>query len=435
MDPLLTGTITLLAMLALIAAGLPVAIALLSVSAVGMWALIGWPFLLTNFETLPFAISSEFALLVIPMFVLMGALTAEAGITTELYVAAYRWTSGVRGSLYYATTLASAAFAAINGATVVSSLVFTRIALPEMIRYGYHPGLSAGAICAAGTFAAMIPPSVPMVLFAILAGESVGKLLIAGIVPGIVTVVFYIIGIGLLLRFCPSYAPSAVEHFTLRQKLVSTRGLWPVIALFLLVFGGIYFGIMFPSVAGAVGAVGALLIGLGRRSLSSSRMWSALRDSATTSAVLFLIIIGGLLLSRLLLITGFIPSLTDAIKAIGLTPFSFMALVVVLYLVLGCFIDTISMLVMTIPFLAPVATSLGVDMIWFGVIIVKLVEIAAISPPVGLNLFAVLSAADGTINSRELYYGVIPFLAIECVTLAVLLSFPEITLWLTRHMS
>lgn len=431
---ILGGVTAMVAMLALVAAGVPVGIALMAVAAVGMWTYAGMPFLLTNFETLPYAVSSDFSFLVIPMFVLMGALTAASGLTSELYVAAYRWTSGLRGSLYYATTLASAAFAAINGATVVSSLIFTRIALPEMIKFGYHPGLSAGAICAAGTFAAMIPPSVVMVLFAILTGESVGKLLIAGILPGILTVVCYVIGIRILLYLRPAYAPARVERFTLAERFASTRGLWAVIFLFFLVFGGIYSGIMFPSVAGAVGAVGALVIGVVRRSLGGREIWGALKDSATTTAVLFLIIIGGLLFSRLLLVSGFVTSLTDSISAVGLTPFMFMFLVLLLFIILGCFVDTISMLVMAVPFLAPVAKTLGIDMIWFGIIIVKLVEIAAITPPVGLNLFAVISAAEGRISSRELYLGVIPFLAIESVTLALLLAFPEITLWLPRAM-
>jgi C4-dicarboxylate transporter, DctM subunit len=434
MAALFSGVAAMTAMLMLVAGGVPVGIALMAVAAVGMWFYAGTPFLLTNFETLPYAISSDFSFLVIPMFVLMGALTAASGLTSELYVAAYRWTSGLRGSLYYATTLASAAFAAINGATVVSSLIFTRIALPEMIKFGYHPGLSAGAICAAGTFAAMIPPSVVMVLFAILTGESVGKLLVAGILPGILTVVCYIIGIRILLYFRPDYAPSRVERFTFSERLASTRGLWAVIFLFFLVFGGIYSGLMFPSVAGAVGAIGALVIGVGRRSLKGQDIWSALKDSAATTAVLFLIIIGGLLFSRLLLVSGFITNLTDSISAIGLTPFMFMLLVLLLFLILGCFVDTISMLVMAVPFLAPVAKALGIDIIWFGIIIVKLVEIAAISPPVGLNLFAVLSAAEGKIDSRQLYLGVIPFLAIESVTLVLLLAFPEITLWLPRAM-
>ena len=434
MAEFLSGVGGMALMLILIAIGVPVAVALMAVAALGMWAYAGLPFLLTNFETLPYAISTEFALFVIPMFVLMGALTAASGLTAELYVAAHRWTSGLRGSLYYATTLASAAFAAINGATVVSSLVFTRIALPEMIKFKYHPGLSAGAICAAGTFAAMIPPSIVMVLFAILTGESVGKLLIAGIMPGLLTVACYVVGIRLLIHFRPHLAPDRTEHFSLREKLSSTRSLWAVIVLFLVVFGGIYSGLMFPSVAGAVGAVGALLIGIVRRQLRGPQIWTALKEAAATSAVLFLIIIGGLLFSRLLLVTGFITGLTDTISSFGLTPWAFILLVVALYLVLGCFVDTISMLVMTVPFLAPVAHHLGIDIIWFGIIIVKLVEIAAISPPVGLNLFAVLAAAEGRISSQELYLGVIPFLVIESVTMILLLAFPQITLWLPRAM-
>jgi tripartite ATP-independent transporter DctM subunit len=434
MDPVLAGLAAILGMLILVAAGVPVAIALMTVSVFGMWGYAGISFLFVNFETLPYAISSEFAFLVIPMFVFMGALTASSGVTAELYNAGYRWTSGFRGSLYYATTLASGAFAAINGSTVVSSLIFTRIALPEMLRFGYHPGLSAGAICAAGTFAAMIPPSVVMVLYAILTETSVGKLLIAGVLPGLLTVFCYIVGIGILLHVRPDYAPKLTQRFSLREKLASTGGLWPVIILFGIVFGGIYSGLMFPSAAGAVGAVGALAIGIVRQRLNFRQMWEALSEAASTTAVLFLIIIGGLLFSRLLLASGFITDLTDLITSMGLTKYTFMALVLILYLIMGCLVDTISMLVMTVPFLAPVADKLGIDPIWFGIIIVKLAEIGAITPPVGMNLFAVLAASEGRVSSRQLFVGVVPFLMIEAVTLGLLLTFPEIVLWLPGAM-
>ena len=434
MDPIIAGTICMASMLLLVAARVPVAIAMGSVAAVGMWYFGGINFMLTNFETLPYNITSQYAFVVIPMFVLMGAIAAASGLTGELYAVAHRWTAGLRGSLYYATIGASAGFAAINGATLVSALVFTRVALPEMLRFGYNAGLSGGCICAAGTFAALIPPSIIMIIYAILANESIGQLLIAGIIPGVITVIIYAIGLNFYLRIRPNLAPEPGRAYSLREKLESLKQLWAVILLIFLVLGGIYSGLMFPSAAGAVGAVGALLIGWGRRTLGWSRLWFALKQSASTTAVIFFIIIGGLLFSRLLLVTGYITGLTGAIEDFSVTPWMFIALVVLLYLILGMFVDTISMMVMTIPFLDPIATQLGIDGIWFGVIICKLIEIAAITPPVGLNLYAVLSAADGKIQTTELFLGVIPFLFFEAITLGLIVSFPQLSLWLPQTM-
>jgi tripartite ATP-independent transporter DctM subunit len=316
----------------------------------------------------------------------------------------------------------------------VSSVLFTRIALPEMLRFNYNKGLSAGCICAAGTFAALIPPSVSMVLYAILTGESVGALLMAGLIPGLLTAGIYLLGLRGLISFSPRTAPPGGEKFSLGEKLQSMRGLWAVVALAVIVMGGIYSGLLFPSAAGTAGAVGALAIGLMRRKINWGVLRESLRQTAVTTAVLFLIIIAGLLFSRMLLVNGFIPSLTEMVQQLGLTPTRFIIVTVLLFLVLGMFVDTISMMVMTIPFLYPVSQTLGIDGVWFGVILIKLVEIAAISPPVGLNLYAVLSSAGGTINSRELFKGVAPFLAFEAVTLWLLLQFPALSLWLPQTM-
>lgn len=434
MDPITAGLLLIAAMLVLVALGVPVAIAIGGAATAGMWLFGGASFMLTNLETLPYNIASQYAFVAIPMFILMGALTASAGITKELYDAAYRWTAGLRGSLYYATTLASAGFAAINGATIVSALVFTRIALPEMLRLGYNKSLSAGCICAAGTFAALIPPSIPIIIYALLVGESVGQVLMAGIVPGIVTVALYMIGLAILLRIRPDLAPNRPERFSLKEKMQSLRGLWAVVFLFLVVIGGIYAGLMFPSAAGAVGAAGALLIGIARRTLGKSEIAGALRETVISTAVLFLIIIAGLLFSRALLVTGFITGMTEGIRALSVKPWMFIGLVIVLYIILGMFVDTISMMVMTLPFLFPISKQIGIDPIWFGIIVVKLVEIGVITPPVGLNLYAVLTASEGRVTSKELFRGVAPFLVFESIALALIWGFPEMSLWLPKMM-
>jgi C4-dicarboxylate transporter, DctM subunit len=434
MDPLYIGALLIGAMLLVVALGMPVGLSMASVGFLGMWALSGLPFALGTFMTLPYSIASQYSFAVVPMFVLMGAFAATSGMTSELYTAAYRLLSGIRGSLYYTTVLASAAFGAVSGSTVVAGAVFTRMALPEMIRFGYKKSVSAGCIAAAGTFAALIPPSISMAIYGILTGESIGALLMAGLIPGIFTAVAYLVGIRIGIRVAPSWAPPGQERHSRAEILQSFRGLWAICLLVILVLGGIYSGAMPPSAAGTVGAIGALFICLMRKKLGKAEFRGAMGQAVSVTVSLFVIIIGGMLFTRLLLNVGFIAGVTEFAETAGLGPVHFLAFVVVMYLILGCFIDTVSMMVMTVPFLYPVLMALNLDPIWFGVIIVKLVEISAITPPVGLNLFAVIGAAQGKIKTGELYAGVLPFIVIEIVVLGFLLAFPQISLWLPQLM-
>lgn len=434
MDPILIGSLLIAAMIFVVALGVPVGISMAFVGFAGMWIFNGLPFALGTFMTLPYHVGSQYTFVVIPMFVLMGALAAAGGITGELYNAAHHVFSRTRGGLYYATIIASAAFGAVSGSTVVAGAVFSKIALPEMVRFGYNRAIAAGCIAAAGTFAALIPPSISMVIYGILTGESIGALLMAGVLPGILTAAIYMVAMRILLHFRPGWAPLVIQRYSLREILRSFRGLWAVVALVAIVMGGIYSGLMPPSAAGTIGALGALLICLARRRLSQANFWEALHRTASTTAVLFLIIIGGLLFTRLLLSLGFVTALTDAVSSIQLNATLFIVLIVFLYLILGCFIDTVSMMVMTVPFLYPLLKPLGLDGVWFGVIVVKLVEIAAITPPVGLNLYAVLGASDGRVTTSELFRGITPFVVIELVVLSLLLAFPDISLWLPKAM-
>ena len=414
------------AMIGLLALGIPVAYAIGTVAILGILYAVGPVFLLSTIQSLPYAFASDYNFVVVPLFVLMGALASRAGIISDLYQAAFQLTSRVRGSLMMATVMAQAMFAAISGSTTVAANIFTRMALPEMTRYGYNKGVSAGCVAAAGTLAGLIPPSIAMVLYAILTGEPVGKLLIAGILPGVLTAVGYIVGIKVMLMVRPEWAPLITERFTLKQKFKALTNTWTVVLLIGLVLGGIYAGAFPPSAAGAVGAAGVLVIALSTRRLPKGALWESLIESARVSAVLFLIVMAGLMFSRFLLISGFIGDLKTFVTAVELTAPMFIATVIVLFLILGCFVDSVSLMVITLPFLYPISKALGIDGIWFGVLVVKLIEIAAITPPVGLNLFAVMSAAKGQLQSRELFMGVIPFLIMEAFILALMIAFPSI---------
>jgi tripartite ATP-independent transporter DctM subunit len=414
------------AMIGLLALGIPVAYAIGTVAILGILYAVGPVFLLSTIQSLPYAFASDYNFVVVPLFVLMGALASRAGIISDLYQAAFQLTSRVRGSLMMATVMAQAMFAAISGSTTVAANIFTRMALPEMTRYGYNKGVSAGCVAAAGTLAGLIPPSIAMVLYAILTGEPVGKLLIAGILPGVLTAVGYIVGIKVMLMVRPEWAPLITERFTLKQEFKALTNTWTVVLLIGLVLGGIYAGAFPPSAAGAVGAAGVLVIALSTRRLPKGALWESLIESARVSAVLFLIVMAGLMFSRFLLISGFIGDLKTFVTAVELTAPMFIATVIVLFLILGCFVDSVSLMVITLPFLYPISKALGIDGIWFGVLVIKLIEIAAITPPVGLNLFAVLSAAKGQLQSRELFMGVIPFLIMEAFILALMIAFPSI---------
>jgi tripartite ATP-independent transporter DctM subunit len=303
-----------------------------------------------------------------------------------------------------------------------------------MLALGYHKGISAGCIAAAGTFAALIPPSLTFVIFGILTGESIGELFIAGIVPGLLTALCYVVAIPLMLKVRPDWAPLVKAQSTFAQKLRGMTGIWPMLLLVLIVLGGIYTGITPPSAAGALGAVGALLIAMARRRIGPGAFWDAVKQTAELTSVLFIIIIGGLLFSRFLVVSGFVDDLTALVTDSGFTGPTFILAMVVMYLVLGMFIDPLSMLVMTVPFVYPVIKSFGMDPIWFGIILTKMIEIAVITPPVGLNLFAVVSAANGRVKTGDMFFGVLPFVCLEVVILIVLIAFPGISLWLPATM-
>lgn len=414
--------------------GIPVAIAMLCAAFIGLWLSAGLHFALTNFATLPYAAASNFNFAAIPMFVAMGIIFGKTGMAAALFKAADIWLSKVRGGLYMAVVLASGAFGAINGSTIVGSALFTKIALPEMVKLGYNRAISAGCIVGAGTFSAMIPPSITMVLYGLLTGESIGRILIAGILPGLLTIAIYLVGIFIFVRIRRDWAPPVKRDFSPAEKLQSLVAVIPVNVVFLVITGGIYAGLVAPASAGAIGALCALLIAILMRKIQIANFNESMRETATTTAVLFFIVIGGLAFSRLLLVTGTVDSLINFIEAADIEPWVVLLLIVVAYIILGCVMDSISMMVMTVPIVHPLVVGLGYDPIWFAIIMVKLIELSVITPPVGLNLYAVQSTANGLVSSKQVFRGVFPFIFLELIVLVVLASYPELTLFLPNLM-
>lgn len=416
-------------------AGIPIAYALGIIGAVGLYMTFGAGFLLVTLEGMPFSLASQFTFLIVPMFILMGAICARTGIITNLYNLFYKLTSGVKGGLYQATVLSSAAFGAISGSTVVAASVFSKVALPEMRKYGYNMSIAAGCIAAAGTLSAMIPPSLAMVIYGILTAESIGALLLAGVIPGLMTMVCYLVGIWVMLLIRPDWAPPKPQVKVKNRLSAREVGqVLPIIVLASLVIGGIYAGWFSPSAAGTVGAAGAIVIALVTRRLSQPILKASVLEAIGLSAALFSIIIAGMLFSRFLISTGVIREFSALIIGAGLSANEFMAICVAIFLIIGTFVDGISVLVIALPFVFPIAKQLGIDPIWLGVVVVKLIEIAAITPPVGLNLFAVLGASDGQISSKQMFVGVWPFIVLEFITLGLLFLVPGLATWIPNMM-
>ncbi len=389
---------------------------------------------LAQLATVPFSTTNSFTLAVIPLFILMGALASQAGLTADLYRAAYTWLGRVSGGLAMATTLASAAFGAACGSTIVNAAVFTRMAMPEMTRFGYDKRLSAGCIAASGTLASLIPPSILMIVYAVITEQSVARLLVAGLIPGLMSAGIYMLGIYLIARRYPHLCPIPDETFTLREKVASLKGVWGIGLLFLMVIGGIYVGFFVPTYAGAVGAFGAFLIVAFKRKLGWKMLVDTFKDAGITTSTIFLIVIGGIIFARFLTYTGLVRDISDWMLAMELAPLVYLLGFAALYLVLGMLIDPIAIMVMTLPLMFPIMTSVGYDPIWLGVIAIKLAEISLITPPVGLNVYVVRSASPVPLRLEEVFAGVTPFLLMDLFTLARLIAFPGIVLLLPNMM-
>ena len=434
MDPVLVGYLGAGLLLFFLAAGIPVGVAMGAIGIGGMLLGAGELFTWGQLKVLPFWVVNNYAFAVLPMFVLMGVLAESSGITRDVFYASDLWLRRFRGGLYQAVIVGSAVFAAISGSTIVNAVVFTRIAFPQMLRFGYSKSLSIGAIAGSGSFAAMIPPSITMVIYAIVTKQSVGQLLIAGVIPGLLTATMYLFGVYVLVRAHPQLAPPIGEDIAIREKLRSMIYVWPVLILMAIVLGGIYTGAFPPSAAGAAGAFGAFCLAIAKKKTLKGWLPPVLYDAASISCVIFIILIGGLLLSRMLVVVGIIDGLVDFITTIADTPLKFMIFVSILYILLGCFLDTTSMMVVTLPFLFPVVVELNIDPIWFGIVVVKLIEISVITPPVGINLFAVLSAVRDKAEFHHVAKGVLPFIIFDILVLALLIAFPELATWLPQKM-
>ena len=426
------GLIGIFALLALMALRMPIGIAMLLVGIVGFGILNGFQPALAALATYPYAYAAVYDFAVIPLFVLMGNLGSVSGMARDLYTAAYAWIGHWRGGLAHATILACAGFAAVSGSSVASAVTMGKVCLPEMRRYNYDHRLSTGTIAAGGTLGILIPPSTAFVIYGLLTEQSIGKLLLAGILPGLLLTGIFMITVAIWMRFRPHYGPPG-PRASWRERRQSVLGAGPMMLVVLVSIGGIYLGVFTPSEAAAIGSFLAFGYALWRRSLGGGNLAEILVDTVRTTALVFLILIGALVFGPFLALSGLPENIAKALAGLEVPRVVILIIILAVYIVLGTFLEGFSMLVLTLPIVIPIMQTLGYDLIWFGVIMVIVLEMGLIDPPVGINVFIVKGLVPD-VPMSQIFAGVLPFWLAMMVCIAILIVFPEIALVIPNTM-
>ena len=369
---------------------------------------------------------------VIPMFLLMGAFVSNSGMSRELFRAANGFVGHLRGGLGFATVAACGGFAAISGSSVATAATFSTVAYPEMRRYGYPQSFATGVIAAGGTLGAMLPPSTVLAVYGIITEQDIGKLFIAGVLPGILAASMYMGTVAIIGFVRPNFLPRAPRH-SWKERIAGLRDVWATMLLFLFVIGGLYGGLFTPTEAGGMGAGGAFLIGVLRGRLYRAEIRRSLLQATRTAAAVFTVLIGALLFGYFLTVTQTPQKVTEFLTGLGLGRYGVLALIMLMYLVLGCLMDSLAMVILTVPIIFPVITHLGFDPIWFGIIIVMTVELGLIHPPVGMIVFVIKSVVQD-VSFSTIFKGVLPFIITDLIRLVILIAFPIIALWLPSRM-
>lgn len=375
---------------------------------------------------------TDFNYAVVPLFLLMGAFATTSGMSRELFRAANAFIGHLRGGLGIATILACGGFSAICGSSVATAATFSRVAYPEMRRHNYPESFSAGVIAAGGTLGIMIPPSTVLAIYGIITEQDIGKLFIAGVIPGILAVVMYAGTVSFIGWTRPGYLPTGTKA-SWAERGESLKHVWATLLLFGFVIGGLYGGMFTATEAAGAGAGGAFIIGVARRRLSGKQILQCLLETTRTTAAVFTILIGALLFGYFLTITQTPQKVTAFLTGLGIGNYGVLTLILLMYLLLGCLMDALAIVILTVPIIFPLIKQMGFDPIWFGIIIVMTVELGLIHPPVGMNIFVIKSVLED-IKISTIFYGVIPFIITDLIRLAILVMFPILATWLPSHM-
>ncbi len=432
MSPEMIGILGIVLMFILLAMGMYIGMAMALVGFLGLCFLVGWDSGLSILGMTPLAEGSSYTLSVIPLFVLMGQFAFISGISSDIYKTVHAWMGRFRGGLAMATICACAGFAAVCGSSLATGATMGMVAIPEMDKYKYNQKLSTGCVAAGGTLGILIPPSIGFVIYGILTQESIGRLFMAGILPGILLAVLFILTIYIQCLINPEMGPRG-EATTWNQKFKSLSGTWGILVLIFIVMGGLYMGIVTPTEAAAVGAFGSFLIALFKGKLSISTLFQCLIETGKTTAMIFLIIIGANIFSSFLGLARIPMGLADFVAGLDLPKMVILAAIILIYVAMGCVMDCYAIMILTVPIIFPVIEALQFDPIWFGVLMVIVLEVGLITPPVGLNVF-VLKAAAPTVPLTVIFRGIVPFLLAAILVIVIITIFPEIATFLPSRM-
>ena len=427
----MAATVGFIAVFALLFFGVPIAVGMGLVGFVGLTWLSGAGAAGVTLTQIATDTAMNETLSVLPLFILMGNLINRAGLSKRLYDASNAFVGHRRGGLSLATIMASGGFSAVCGSSLATAATMAKIAMPAMRRFGYRDSLAAGSVAAGGTLGILIPPSTILIIYGNLTETDIGKLFIAGIIPGLLGVGLYMLAVSAITRARPDAGPPG-ERTPWPARLHSLFAIGGILGLFLLVMGGIYFGIFTPTEAAGIGAAGAFLSAL-RQRIGWRGIVEVLIDSGRTTAVLLVLLIGAMLFSRFINLIGLPTALVGWIDGLGLAPVAVIFLLIGIYLILGCILESLSMLLLTVPVFLPLVLGLGFDPVWFGIIVVVVIEISLITPPVGINVF-VLKSVIPDVSTREIFKGVAPFVAVDIVRVALLVLFPALVLFLPSLM-
>jgi len=421
----------LVLLLALLGMGVPVAFALIISGALGLYFVGGPTFVLGFLTTTPLSSASSYELITVPMFLLMAEFVIISGVANSMFRTAAVWVGRTPGGLGIATAIAGAAFGAISGSSTAAAATLSSTSLPAMLEHKYEPKLASGVVAISGTLAMLIPPSIALVLYALVANVSVGKLLIAGVIPGLLVALTIALTVYVLVLLDPSRAPIR-QRYTMREKLVSLTVAGPVLLLFMAVTGVIYLGVATPTEAAGLGAFGAMLLAIKERRLTWAGLWHAIGRSGRTTCMIVMIIVGAHVFGYFFTITQTPQLIVRFIAETGMSRWMVLASVIILLLILGCFLDQITIIILTVPVVLPLLVSLGFDPIWFGVILVVTAEVGMVTPPVGLNVFVVARYTKQPL--QDIFAGVAPHVLAHLVLIVILVVFPDIIMWAPRQM-
>ncbi len=417
-------------LMALIALRVPIGVALIGVSFGGLWVLMGWGVAWGSLGIIPYQFASSWVLSSVPMFLLLGFVCYHTQLTQGLFRAARMWLSGVPGGLAIAAIFGSAGFAAVSGSSVACAAAMGRIAVPEMIRHRYHPELATGTVAVAGTIGALIPPSIIMILYGIIAQVPITGLFLGGISAGLLTALGYIIVVMVRVKLNPELAPYERESITLTDKLAALKDTWPVILIMFGIFGGLFSGVFTATEAGAVGAFLSCVVAAVKRSLTWARFRDAILETLLTTGILIIIAVGASLLTRFLALSGAGSFLSELIIGAEVSTTLVLIAIVLVYLLLGMFLEPIGAMLLTLPIVLPIIDSAGFSLLWFGVVLTKLLEIGMITPPIGMNVFVIKGVVGNLASTTAIFKGILWFLAMDLVVLVFLIAYPQFILYL-----